>query len=165
MNSQLSNCRMGELQNYYVKADLEDYADLDELLDDDAEEYRSPTLGRSEILEKALDLERDVDFDSYCTGGYQGTYLFVFEKGGYLWLLKDSYGSCSYCDGLLASENSASYGISMMRNAYAFENENDAVRFLHMASDRDADHDLMSYSWQKVGEQGIKLIDELEVDL
>lgn len=141
----------------YQKADLEEHADL-EAIDDDPESWGNPS--REEILQQSLGLD-DGEIVSVCSGGYQGEYLFVFRSGEYLWLLKDSYGSCSYCDGLLAADHAKSYAEGMMRNAYAFEDDNEAVRFLHEKSDGGAEYSTFSYGWGPLVDDGIAGIADL----
>lgn len=152
---------MNEEDNLYLKADLEDHADLSRIERDEENRLR---YSRSDLLEAALDTE----VHTTCSGGYQGTYGFVLVMDGLLWVIKDSYGSCSVCDGLLAAhdqdgrpyrvedpeeldcENVRNYALVMMRNAYAFDNKNDAVRFVHKAEDGDLD--VWGWSWGNVSE-------------
>jgi len=144
----------------YVKNDLIDYADVENI---DRSGYTS---SRSTLLKESLGLS-DRELKSYTYGSYQGTMLFVFEVGGYIWLLRDSYGSCSYCDGLLGSSDVRTYATSMMNNAYCFESKNDAVRFLNQVLDardkdkEDRDLDLNPYFWDSVAVKGIELLNEL----
>lgn len=143
--------------NRYLKVDLEDYADL-EAIDDDPESWGQPS--RSEILQQSLGLNSG-EIKSICSGGYQGEWLFVFRIGGYLWLLKDSYGSCPVCDGLLAADHAKHYAEGMMRNAYAFDDDNEAVRFLHEKDGDGAELSTFSYGWSPLVDDGISAITEL----
>lgn len=161
-----------ELSHLYEKDDLADYAAVEAVNGSDSE-YGLPS--RSDLLEMALDVEPT----TVCSGGYQGTYLFILVVNDTLWLIKDSYGSCSYCDGLLAQqvrtysaddeeekaelqqeedENLQQYARSMMNNAYAFESKNDAVRFLH---EKDDDRSY-SHGWAAVAEDGISELSEVD---
>lgn len=163
-----------ELSHLYEKADLADHADI-ENVDGRGSEYGVPS--RSDLLEMALGVEPT----TVCSGGYQGTYLFILVVEDTLWLIKDSYGSCSYCDGLLAQqvrtysaddeaekeelqseedENLQQYARSMMNNAYAFTSKNDAVRFLHeKAPDEDQS---WFHGWESVAEDGISELSEVD---
>lgn len=162
-----------DLSHLYQKADLADHADLSNV-DGRGNEYGLPS--RSGLLEMALGVEPK----TVCSGGYQGTYLFILVVDDTLWLIKDSYGSCSYCDGLLAQEvrtysaedeaekeelqteedeNLRQYAESMMNNAYAFEDKNDAVRFLDAKAPEDAS---WYHGWESVAEDGIEKLSEVD---
>lgn len=163
-----------ELSHLYEKDDLADYANV-ENVNGRGSEYGLPS--RSDLLEMALDVEPT----TVCSGGYQGTYLFILVVNDTLWLIKDAYGSCSYCDGLLAQEvrkhsaedeaekeelqseeddNLRQYARSMMNNAYAFEDKNDAVRFLH---EKTPDEDgRWHHGWEAVAEDGIEKLSEVD---
>jgi len=160
-----------ELSHLYEKDDLADRAELSNVNGCESE-YGLPS--RSDLLEMALGVEPT----TVCSGGYQGTYLFILVVDDTLWLIKDSYGSCSYCDGLLAQqvltygadteeekeelqseedENLQQYARSMMNNAYAFTSKNDAVRFLQ---EKDDDR-MYSHGWAAVAEGGISELSEV----
>jgi len=124
-----------------VKADLEDLAVAEAEWDYEWDYSHS----RSEILASMLP---NFDIESKCTGGYQGTYVFRLDGPEYVWLLRDSYGSCSYCDGLINNGNPYGYGVSMLRNAYAFESEDDAQRFLEAVD---------NWRWERVKGLALKL--------
>lgn len=145
----MSNDESERANRHYVKADLEDFANLDAIEDG---EWGHPS--RETILMQSLALD-DCEIQSACTGGYQGTYLFTFYTGNYLWIIRDSYGSCALCDGLIGAEHASEYALTMMRNAYAFESENDAVEFLTEKTESE-----YSYRWS-LAEQGIDAIDNL----
>jgi len=162
---------VSDTEQLYLKADLEDHADLSSIERDEEGRLR---YGRSDLLGAAL----DADVHTTCSGGYQGTYGFVLVVDDTLWVIKDSYGSCSVCDGLLAAhdrdgrpyrvedpdeldcENVQNYAQSMMRNAYAFDNKNDAVRFVHEASEGNLD--VSGWSWGDIAEGVIEDINEVE---
>lgn len=158
-----------ERSHLYEKDDLANYADLSNV-DGRGSEYGLPS--RSDLLEMALGVEPT----TVSSGGYQGTYLFIFVVEDTLWLLKDSYGSCSYCDGLLSQrvndysydgseeeaqseedENLRQYAESMMNNAYAFTDKNDAVWFLHEKTS-----DGFEYGWGSVAPDGIEKLSDVE---
>lgn len=109
-------------ENLYVRNDLEDYAETPT-----RKMSRHPK--RSELIGALLPASADIDF--YSTGGYQGHMGFVIKLDGYIWLLPESYGSCSVCDGLLSASDKLEYGRSMLRNAYCFETEREAKQFLN----------------------------------
>jgi len=105
--------------NLYHKYDLGDYATTP---------TNSGNCSRSDLL-KAM-LPDKADIDTVSTGGYQGHLGFIIRLDGFTWVLKDAYGSCEYCDGLLGADDAASYGQSMMRNAYCFDSNDDAATFV-----------------------------------
>ena len=153
--------------DYQLKEDLADRANLDEI---GLNEKDRPTFRRSTLLEDAL----GVEVLTYSTGGYQGTMTFVLVCDGLLWVIKDAYGSCSHCDGLLAARRNArdgygkdrtwdlepirDYAESMMNNAYAFDSANDAVRFVHEQAG-DASY---SWGWGSVADGTIENIDKID---
>jgi hypothetical protein len=161
-----------ETSDLYVKDDLADYANIEAV---HGSEHTLPS--RGSLLEMALGVEPT----TVCSGGYQGTYLFIVVVNDTLWLIKDAYGSCSYCDGLLAQrvrkhkaddeeekeelqreedENLQQYARSMMNNAYAFESKNDAVRFLdEKAPDEERN---WYHGWESVAEDGITALNEVD---
>lgn len=96
---------------------------------------------RSDILKTML--PDSAEMETVSTGGYQGWMGFIIHLDGYVWLIKDGYGSCSYCDGLLAADNAASYGESMMRNVYCFDTGSDAATFV---TEQDG------YAWNEVAD-------------
>lgn len=155
-------------ETHYLKADLEDYADVESITLNEDGRVRH---GRTSLLENALDAE----VHTTCSGGYQGTYTFVLVAGGLLWVIKDSYGSCGLCDGLLHAKNYEgrdspqdaleavrNYAESMMRNAYAFDNKNDAVRFVHEAAAGDLD--VSGWAWSDVDDGTIEAISEVDYE-
>lgn len=157
---------MSDTEQLYLKADLEDRAGLDSITLNEEGRLRH---SRSSLLEDALGVEPKVT----CSGGYQGTYTFVLVVDDILWVIKDSYGSCGLCDGLLHAKNYTgrddkeegleavrNYAQSMMRNAYAFDNKNDAVRFVHQAAEGDLD--VSGWAWSDVDEGTIESINEVE---
>lgn len=163
-----------DVSDLYVKDDLADYADVTAIESDDS--YGLPN--RSELLSTSLGVEPTV----ISSGGYQGTMLFILVVGERLWLITDSYGSCSYCDGLLAqgeqlyraetdeeknelleqeTENLRQYAESMMNNGYAFTSVNDAVRFLN-EKDCDGGHSY-HHGWCAVASDGIAELRDVEL--
>lgn len=163
-----------ELSHLYQKADLADHADLSNVSGGDSK-HGVPS--RSRLLEMALGVDPTV----VSSGGYQGTMVFIMVVQDTLWLVKDSYGSCSYCDGLMAQkvrtygvndeeeraelqaeedENLRQYAESMMNNAYAFEAKNDAVRFLNeKAPDVEGN---WYHGWESVAEEAIEELNEVD---
>jgi hypothetical protein len=154
---------VSDIDQLYRKADLADHADLSRI-DRSVGSHWPPN--RSDLLREAL----DTNVEGVCSGGYQGTWVFILVVDDILWLLKDSYGSCSYCDGLLAAadldgrsyrtdeeelgaENVRQYAESMMNNAYAFESKNDAVRFIARVD---------GYGWRDVRSDTIETLDEVD---
>jgi hypothetical protein len=137
-------------ETLYEKDDLADYARLSNVTDSGGR-YSGPS--RQTLLKDAL----GVEVKSVCSGGYQGTWLFILVVNDTLWLLKDSYGSCSYCDGLMGASGDDAvrdYAENMMRNAYAFESKNDAVRFLHQK----IEEGYGSWGWPTVADEGIETL-------
>lgn len=127
---------MANAENLQVQTDLADRADFSKIKGDGGSWYSAPS--RTEMLKQALDIDT-----IHCTahGSWQGSYGFVFVYDGYVWLIKEYYGSCALCDGVLACDNTEQarqYAKSMMQNAYAFESKNDAVRFLHLREEDDS---------------------------
>lgn len=106
--------------NLYLGKDLGDYANTDV---SEVDGY-----GRTTWL-KAI-LPNSADINVYSTGGYQGTKGYVIYLDDYTWIIKEAYGSCSYCDGMIGADDKAEYALSMCRNAYCLENKKDAIRFL-----------------------------------
>lgn len=132
------------MSDLYLQRDLTDYAD----------EYtkEKPYISRKKLLRNML--PDDAAIDHHTTGGYQGLHGYVIVLDGYWWLLKDAYGSCSYCDGLLSAaqdspEKVEEYGLSMMRNAYCFDTEADARAFLD-AKVSDEDH--WGWGWPEIAD-------------
>lgn len=150
---------MEENDTHYVKTDLEDRANfrnVENHADDDGIINRGP--GRTELLADVLGKDTH-EIRKVREGGYQGTILFVFRHAGYVWLVKDSYGSCSHCDGYLAADDDESYkkyARSMCRNAYAFESTDDAVRFLHKKSGDGTEMSTFAYGWGPLVDEGIE---------
>jgi len=132
--------------NRYLGLDLEDYA-TDPPLEEQDDRYWSRTNIIRELLPDTADVE------VYSTGGYQGEMGFVIGLDGYYWLIKETYGSCSFCDGLLGADDSLEYGRSILRNAYAFDSEADARAFL-----REQD----GYIWDRIKNEMAGLLDEVE---
>jgi len=128
-----------------AKADLEDSALNDHEVEFESK-YGNP--GRVDILKNILP---SYEIETACTGGYQGTYVFRLDGPEYIWLIRDSYGSCSYCDGLIDNPDPYNYGIQMLRNGYAFESEDDAVQFLKLVG---------NFRWERVKGIALELFDE-----
>lgn len=134
-----------ENERLYLRNDLEDHAD--DTISSVEDQYSRAAIMRELLPERA-------DVFVYSTGGYQGTMGFVIRNvDGYVWVLKEGFGSCSYCDGLLGADNAADYGRSMMRNAYCFKDESDAVQFIEEMRENGV------WGWHRVGEP---LIEELQ---
>jgi len=125
----------------YIQNDLEDYASRD-LPEIDRDGYVRPSFKRAELIKRAVNPD---SFDYACVGSYQGSYAFVLKKGGYTWIIKESFGSCSHCDSLMAKQTNFrrseysieealdiiwDYTLKMLRNAYCFETEADAISYL-----------------------------------
>jgi hypothetical protein len=136
----------------YVRADLEDYADLDRI-HDDPDSWGNPS--RLELLEQSLGLD-EFDIKSARAGSYQGQMLFIFRTAGYIWLLKDSYGSCSHCDGLLAADHASEYAETMMRDAYAFTSIEDVREFIEAKIDGD---EYGIYKWEELADEVLDVLD------
>lgn len=128
--------------------DLGDYADYSDIQD---------TTQRSGLVEGALNLE-EREYERVSTGSYQGTVLFVFRKGGYIWLLKDNYGSCNLCDGLIGNPDPVQYARSMFRDAYAFQNKEKTKLFLESRIDNDF---RSAYEWEALGASAIHAVRSL----
>lgn len=133
-----------DISDLYIKNDLGDYADTNI---DDPDGY-----GRTPYL-KAI-LPDSAKLSTYSTGGYQGTMVFVIRLDGYLWVIKEAYGSCNLCDGFVGRGGShkIEYAESMCRNAYCFESEDAAVEFLKQ-KDKDG-----GYIWEKVASKAIEML-------
>lgn len=130
----------------YIKNDLEDYASNDI----PSVEWGSPH--RSELLESAVDPD---SMEFYSTGGYQGKMVFALDAGGYIWLVKEAFGSCSVCDGLLAADDDWEYTKKMLRNAYCFESKKDAIDFL------DTKLETEGWYWNDVAREGKDCVEKL----
>ena len=129
--------------NLYLKRDLTDYA-----VDVGDEEGR---YGRNSYLEAVLPDEAEIEV--YSTGGYQGTQGYAITLDGYYWIIKEAYGSCSYCDAFLNAQQSADqtaveYIHSMMRNSYCFESLDDALQFL-----QEKDDPYEYYRWPRIASE------------
>lgn len=133
----------------YIKKDLTDY-EVDNPVVDDERYYTS----RTDVIEALLPEEAEIHVHS--TGNYQGSMGFVIELDDYLWLIKESYGSCSYCDGFIGSKDEMEYGLSMLRNAYCLESKKDAHLFLDHIRHED------SWGWGSIADG---VIDILEKDV
>lgn len=143
---------MSDRETLYVRADLEEYADLD-AIDDDPSSWGTPS--RSELLQQSLGLD-SVEIHVASTGGYQGEKLFVFRTGGYYWLVKDSYGSCSHCDGLLAADHASEYATTMLRDAYAFTDAGDTIAFLERKANDDGGYGI--FGWATLADDGVEAV-------
>ena len=78
--------------------------------------------------------------------------IFVIEGFGYYWIIKEAYGSCEVCDGFIGAPN-YEYGLSILRNAYAFDTLDDARAFLSSVD---------GWGWNRIREPGLDLLDHLE---
>lgn len=137
--------RLSQMSELYLGKDLEAYVEDEQV----AEKHpRRGDLVRGLLPDSAT-------INIYSSGGYQGMMGFAIDLDDHIWLIKESYGSCSYCDGLIGSGDRISYGISMLRNAYCFESIDDAVEFVDDASDNDDGY----YGWDRISGG---LIDELQ---
>lgn len=163
--------------DHYLKADAEDRADLSRIQRDDEGNY-TPEKISSPRRDALLEVVLDTEVRSVRNGRYQGTMGFVFVVDGLLWLLKDSFGSCAVCDGLMGARDDdghawgntdpedltcthvREYTASMLRNAYAFESKNDAVRFLHQAEDDELE--AAGWSWRDIADDMIDVLDDVE---
>jgi len=143
-------------EKLYVKADLEDYANID-AIEDDPNSWSSPS--RAEILQQALDLTED-EVHVVNGGGYTGSMLFIFETEGYLWVIQDEYGSCEQCDGLIGRNHAKEYATTLMRDAYAFTDPCDAEPFLKEKSNEGINRDGLSYGWKPVVGGGLEILEE-----
>ena len=140
---------MTDIKDLYIKNDLADYAD-------ERATCPSPAT-RGQIVRALLP---DAEIRTHSTGSYQGTMGFVIHLYDYVWLIKEAYGSCSYCDGLLATENKISYGISMLNNAYCFETTDDALTFLSRT-----DELVDEWGWKDVRHGMIDEVEALSSDI
>jgi len=133
-----------DISDLYIKNDLGDYAYTDI---DDPDGY-----GRTDYLRAILPNSAEVEV--YSTGGYQGTMVFVIRLDDYLWVIKEAYGSCNLCDGFVGrgDGHKIEYAESMCRNAYCFESEDDAIKFLKQ-KDEDG-----GYIWEKVANKAIEML-------
>lgn len=125
-----------EEENLYLGRDLEDYASPP------STSFNSRRPGREEVV-RAL-LPDSATIKTYHPGGYSGAMGFVIYLDDYIWLIKEYYGSCNLCDGMLAASDKIKYGRSILRNAYCLESEEDAIEFLN---NRIAQSD---YGWRKI---------------
>jgi len=152
---------MAENDTWNEGIDLDQFATLSNV-PKQTDGYGGPD--RVKLLSMALDIDSD-EISVVREGGYQGTLLFIFEVDGYIWLLKDSYGSCSNCDGLLAAERGGSYRDytrGMIRNAYAFSTSNDAIRFLNDMANDNPGHEgsTFAYGWGPLVDDAVTKIED-----
>lgn len=121
------------LSDLQLKKDLGDFATHGVELSD----YPS----RSEVVKKLLNSPK---MEVHSVGDYQGTLGFVIKTGGYIWVIKEHYGSCALCDGFISAKregNAVEYGRSILRNAYCFDDVSDAQAFVALMAEQDA------YGW------------------
>lgn len=78
-------------------------------------------------------LPEEAHIQSIRSGGYQGQVAFVIRLDDYIWLFTDYYGSCSHCDNFIDRE--LSWLEDMLRKAYCFETEDDAIMYMAESND------------------------------
>jgi hypothetical protein len=130
--------RLDELQ---LKKDLHDHAVSEENFE--GVEYRT----REKLLRKILQPEW---MEGTSTGGYSGTLGFVIEEDDKVWIIKEAYGSCEYCDGLLAAESAYTYTMSMLKNAYCFGDYTDAYEAIKLMN---------GFYWQQIKNDLLNIIE------
>jgi len=86
---------------------------------------------RPDWVEAALPDEAVIQYVR--SGGYQGQYAFVIRLDGYIWLFNDYHGSCGGCDDFI--DRQWQWTEDMLRRAYCFESEEDAVEYLSETDD------------------------------
>ena len=126
----------------YLKRDLIDYVD-GEVESPNSDAYYSGS--RVDWVVENLPASASVQY--WQEGGYQGKLAFVIRLSGYVWVYNDYYGSCSGCDAFLA--NSKSYMEDLLRGAYCFRTEADAIEYIESTDD---------YSWNGVVEPMKRMI-------
>jgi len=87
--------------------------------------------GRSAMIKAAL--PEEAELQTYSTDGYQGKMAFVIRLEGEIWLHNDYFGSCSYCDSFI--DNQENWTEKMMRKAYCFDSEENAIEYLETTED------------------------------
>jgi len=127
-------------ETLYIKNDLEDYAK--DISVDESTERAS----REQLIDELL--PDSARYEIYSTGGWQGTLGIVIECDDYIWLIKEPFGSCGVCDGLLGASDKVGYGKKMLRNAYCFESTELAIRFLG---------EIDGWQWEEI-EHGVREI-------
>lgn len=100
-----------------LEADLIDYA---EGLDSFKEEGSRVDALMQVLPDAKIDVER--------TGGWQGDIYIVIELDNKVWLLNDSYGSCSGCDAFLS--NQTDWTKRALRSAIGFNSKISAIKYL-----------------------------------
>lgn len=137
-------------EEYSVLADASDYADMSRVTVD-SDSYRSYD-SRGQLLSDVL----DTVVSSERVGRWDGTVVFCYTAGDYLWLCRDHFGSCSVCDGFIASETEDAYrqyAETLLSNSYAFESKQDAHDFIdHQSGDA-------LYGWGEVAGEAHDLVD------
>jgi hypothetical protein len=144
-----------EDDNLYDKKDLEDYVNQERIDIDEGGRFYTPPK-RITLLAEALGMDKQ-DIDSAWGGSYSGIVVFTFTLDDTLWLLKDSFGSCSYCDPLLScdtADEAKDYPTKMCRNAYAFSDPEDAKAFVEKQRD-----DGYAWGWTKVADDVLDAIE------
>ena len=106
----------------YIQKDLIDYGRIPTSVD---------AFNRAGWVEAALPEEASIQFRK--SGGYTGVFVFVIRLNGYIWLFNDYYGSCSHCDSFIDREKE--WTENMLRSAYCFESEEDALQYLEETDD------------------------------
>lgn len=132
------------VEQTYIKRDLIDY--VDEVSVEDAYSDRVHWVKECLPNRAAIQYWRE--------GGYQGKLAFVIRLDGYLWLYNDYYGSCSGCDAFLSNEKN--YIEDLLRGAYCFESEEDAIAYAESTDD---------YSWNGVIEPVKRMVRDPEKNL
>ena len=138
---------MGVEADKQIKKDLADYAQ------DKLESEERPLMVDREDAMREL-LPDNAEIDVYSTGGWQGSMGFVIWLDDYTWVIKEAYGSCSYCDEFIGTSDKAEYMRSVMRNAYCFRDNEDAIEFLEAKQEND------TFIWGQVARHMVELIKE-----
>jgi len=112
------------MNNYYIKNDLIDYADMNGF-------HNYTGHKRDDAIRHVLPDSATL-FSEY-RGSYQGELVLLIECDGYVWLHFDYFGSCSHCDPFL--DNEKSWTEKMLREAYCFENSDDLRTYLDESDD------------------------------
>lgn len=113
----LALLKAGDSGNLYLKKDLIDHADVDNI---------TSTYQREDALGMALPPEADIHVSK--TGGYQGELAIVIDYDGYIWMSCDHYGSCSHCDPFI--DNERDYIEKVLREIHCFPNVESAYQYL-----------------------------------
>ena len=140
-------CMDEDIQDLYLKKDLTDYSELPTEVDG----YTRTDYIKAILPEKAT-------IDAHSVGSYQGTMGIVIGLDGYYWLIKEHYGSCSYCDGMLGAESKIEYAESILRNAYCLPDEETALRFLACKEEES------SYGWNDITPEMREIVREMPVE-